>query len=438
MTVSDNITGIKYFHFFSTDNSPQPPDREENSRSRPIQQVQPTPRYMPQAAVGVMTKPPASLTQTAPVQSTARSTPPGSQTRDTNRPKPAVCVDRESEYIPLEQCTSGSSIKRPERPYRQESVSSVPEDFAPPPPPFKPGEHDNDVFPSYDILPSSTLDEEDLYKVPPSRASQNMESLEAYDVPPPTRNSPSTPRSSSSESQKADSAYSSQGLTYDVPPIRSDLTEDDVYDIPPSHATPISLDEVPPSRPPKPGHLQTMSNSQEAYMNLPTNSKVFSDKVGKSVDINSVVAPPPPHSGMVLPQAVQKIDLYDFPKPSSDNVDPSKHINGDVSDKLLMSTPPPPNVCGAGGGDHRYINTGSNEAAQDMYLPMDSTLGADAVVSKPRNSSSTDNEVEYTDMSGKSSFDDSFESRSSIYDHPPPSRPTMPPPRPVKPAASKY
>lgn len=392
---------------------------------------------MPSVA-GVMTKPPASLTQTAPVQSAARTVPTLTQTSSSPsvRPKPATApaAERDSEYIPLESCTSGNSIKRPNR---QESVSSVPDDFAPPPPPFKPGDTDNDVFASYDVPPSinTTLDDEDVYKVPPLRASQNAESLEAYDVPPPTRNSPSTPRSSSSESQKVDSAYSSQGLTYDIPPVRSDLTEDDVYDVPPSHNTNISLDQVPPSRPPKPGHLQAMTNTQEAYMNLPTNSKVFSDKAGKTVDIHSVVAPPPPHSGMVLPISVQKLDLYDFPKPIVDNPDLSKHLNGDVNDKLLMSTPPPPNVCGA--SDHRYINTVNNETPQDMYLPMDSSLmGADGASNKQRNSSSTDNDVEYTDMSGKSSFDDSFEGRLSIYDHPPPSRPTVPPPRPVRPATT--
>lgn len=54
---------------------------------------------------------------------------------------------------------------------------------------------------------------------------------------------------------------------------------------------------------------------------------------------------------------------------------------------------------------------------------------------KPRESSSTDNDVEYTDMTGHSSFDDSFEGRQ-VYDHPPPSRPAIPPPRPMKPAAS--
>lgn len=418
------------------DSSPQSPDREELPRNRPTQTVQPQPRYTDPCAVGVMTRPPASLTQTVPAQSVARSTSAASHTTSaTVRTKPKAVVqgiERDSEYIPLEQCTSGNSMRRPNR---QESVSSVPDDMAPPPPVFKHGEFDNEAF-NYDVPPSSGLDEDDVYKVPPSRSSQNVDTLDAYDVPPPTRNSPSTPRSSSSESQKVDSAYSSQGLTYDIPPVRPDggLSEDDVYDVPPSHAHDVSLDDIPPGRPPKPGHLQTMSNSQEAYMNIPTNSKAF-EKASKTVDINSIVAPPPAHSGMVLPPvvAMAKVDLYDYPKASQASLDQSKQLNGDSSDKLLMSTPPPPTVCGS--GDHRYINTTGNvETHADMYLPMDSS----DLSGKPRKSSSTDNEVEYTDMTGKNSFDDSFEKRSSpVYDHPPPSRPDMPPPRPVKPAGSK-
>lgn len=388
---------------------------------------------MPQAAVGVMTKPPASLTQTGPVQSVARVATQVNHTATASvRPRMAPQgAERESEYIPLETCSSGNSIKRPERPDRQESISSVPEDIAPPPPLFKPGEIENEVF-NYDVPPSVMQDEDEFYKVPPSRFSNNTETLEAYDVPPPTRNSPSTPRSSSSESQKADSAYSSQGLMYDVPPVRPEgLTEDDVYDVPPSHASNVLLDDIPPSRPPKPGHLQTVSNSQEAYMNLPTNSKLFTEKTNKGVDINSVVTPPPAHSGMVLPTiAMSKMDLYDVPKSTLDNLEHSKHLNGDMSDKLLMSTPPPPTVCRS--GDHKYINTqGSEEAAHDMYLPMDpSVTSSETSVGKPRTSSSTDNEVEYTDMSG--------DRGTSLYDHPPPTRPTMPPPRPNKPASSTY
>ena len=390
-----------------------------------------------------MTRPPNNVNLSA---SAGSRSSPSSRSRGApeRKQKPVETVgDRDSEYIPLDTCSSGQSVKRTNR---QVSVDSVPDEPAPPPPiiPAKgSGDFDNEVFhpsqtydfpPSsepldvYDVPPSS-VHEDDVYKVPPVRPPVH-DPQEMYDIPPLSKNSPSTPRSSSSDSQKADSAYSSQGLMYDTPPVRPDGPNlDEIYDIPPSHSNNISIDDVPPSRPPKPGHLQT---SQEPYMNVPTNSRAYTDQ-SKQVDINSVVSPAT--AGMAK---IDLTEMYDFPKSRSDNQGNYNNLsNLDTGDKLLTQTPPPPSMCVP--REHRYINAKEGVVIEpDVYLQMDSSLGVADPAPKPRESSSTDNDVEYTDMTGHSSFDDSFEGRQQIYDHPPPSRPTMPPPRPLRPAASKY
>lgn len=435
------MTQVKCFS--AEPDSPQPPVREVLPH-RPAQTSQPQSSHtLPASAVGIMTKPPNNMNLSA--SQGARSSP-SSRSRGAQqanqKPKPAV-TDRDSEYIPLETCTSGSSVKRTNR---QISVDSVPEDFAPPPPiiPAKGGvDFDNDVFhrdqtydvppPSsdpldvYDVPPSSSFPEDDFYKVPPPRPPAH-DLQETYDIPPASKHSPSSPRSSSSDSQKADSAYSSQGLMYDTPPVRPDgLVADEIYDVPPSYND--STGDVPPSRPPKPGHLQTLTNAQEPYMNLPTNSKAFSEK---HVDINSVVAPAT--AGMAK---IDLTEMYDFPKGSGRLLDNQGNYNNlEPSDKLLTQTPPPPTMCVP--HEHRYINAAEGVVEHDVYLPMDPVLGVADSTPKPRESSSTDNDAEYTDMTGHSSFEDSFESRQQIYDHPPPSRPAVPPPRPVKPASGEF
>lgn len=440
VTYCNILVLFEIFCISAEPDSPQPPVREALPH-RLAQTLQPQ-SSLPSSAVGIMTKPPnnvnLSSTQGARSSPDSRSrTSPASRSKGmqltTNKISKPTVTDHDSEYIPLEICTSGPSIKRTNR---QMSVDSVPDDFAPPPPiiPVKGGfDIDNDVFPqdqTYDVPPSSTQQdmydvppsleqEDDLYKVPPPRPPVE-EPQEMYDIPPPTKNSPSTPRSSSSDSQKADSAYSSQGLMYDIPPVRPD---DDVYDIPPSHPQNVSLDDVPPSRPPKPGHLQ------EPYMNLPPNSKAFTDK--SKLDINSVVVAA--RAGM----AKVDLELYDYPKSAlHDNQENYKNL--EPSDKLLMSTPPPPSMCVP--RDHRYVNAAKGTVEeQDDYLPMNPAIGVVDPAPKPRKLSNTDSEVEYTDMSGNNSFDHTSDGgKLQIYDHPPPSRPAIPPPRPLKPASSKY
>lgn len=412
---------------------PRPPHREEASTKSPPRAHNTPKPNQPSLNHNAKLTPSQRHNITPPTQRHIEST-----TTSQRRVMPTVTVQPQSnvltqvsEYIPLETCSSGPSVKRTPR---QISIDSVPDEIAPPPPVKGGGnESDNEVFSqTYDVPPSARIEEDEIYKVPPPRTTLNgmgaPVSSEIYDIPP-ERSSPSTPRSSSSESHKGDS-HLSQDFLYDSPPSRENVaTKDDVYDIPPSHSdsvkiSKISLEDVPP-RPPKPSYLISQP-AQEPYMNLPMNSKVFTDinrNVPIPVDIRK--APPPAScAGMVM------TDAYDIPL--SDNVRSVK--SGDLKDKLLNSTPPPPSQCGM---EHKYINAAAGFLPdQDVYLPMDPVLkSTDALPPEPRNSSSTDNEVEYTDMSGKSSFDDSFESKQ-VYDHPPvrpAPRSDKPPQRPRKP-----
>ena len=292
-------------------------------------------------------------------------------------------VRRESleEYIPLSNCSSG---KR-RNPNRQDSVDSIPDEHAPPPP-VKENHHDmdNDVFhPStYDTpkRPERVIDS--IYKVPPPRVitPEHNDAQDTYDVPPPTHHSPSSPRSSSSDSQKVDSAYSSQtGLPpYDYPPNNGEtLTQDDVYDVPPSsHPSVPRMGDVPP-RPPPP-----KAYSQEPYQNLPSNSHISKfdlDKVvptsalDKHCSMGSYDIPPP------------KLTYYERPKAST-------LTNGDIKGVSPNSVPPPPQKCSTG-TSHSYINAGRGYVqprvdGENNYLPMEGN--------KSRNNSDS----VYHDMSG--------------------------------------
>lgn len=420
------------FHNLGEPESPKPPDRE----LLPIRTAhtdQPV-TSLPQSAVGKMTKPPPVSVASSSTAKHSPSSQQGWQPTATVTSKSTVS-DRDSEYIPLETCTSGSQ----RRTNRQISIDSVPDEPAPPPPIKGSFGEENDVFQGvYDVPPNSsaqclydhpppTLEEDDIYKVPPPRHTSIDNEQEMYDIPPPTKSSPGTARSSSSDSQKADSAYSSQCLPYDFPPHREPVA-DDVYDVPPSHSQ--SVNEVPPSRPPKPGHLQPSGVVQEPYMNLPPNSKAFADQ-SNPVDIYAVVTPPAP-----VMAKISDLELYDFPKSSQETQDNYKNL--DPNDKLLMATPPPPpSKCGM--ADHRYINAAKGSVPpDDEYLPMDPVLGITESFNKPRDSSSTDNECEYTDMTQHSSFEESLEGRHALYDTPP-VRTSMAPPRPVnRPTAGNF
>ncbi|KAK3099896.1 hypothetical protein FSP39_011414 [Pinctada imbricata] len=324
------------------------------------------------------------------------------------------------EYIPISECRS--------HPIRQDSINSIPDEPAPPPP-DKIGANsdlDNEVFhPSTYDTPKSRDQIDNVYKVPPPRIKRNSKeetTLDVYDIPP-TRQSPSTPRSSSSESQKADSAYSSQsglGQTYDYPPSHNDrnLTADDVYDVPPPNPQTLSLNDntpprpdAPPVRPPKPNNLH-----QEQYQNLPPNSKAVQDSSLNGLDLNRVVPPTAAEIGMGsydIPKSSQQSNnsMYDMPKPAA------------AGSNLLSSAVPPPQFCGFNKRQHNYLNAGKGYVpgtkrsdSEDNYLPMD---GSDSSANTSLNKSVQEG---YLDMSHNPQDD---------YDTPPPARPPPPPRKPA-------
>ncbi|XP_061165415.1 GRB2-associated-binding protein 1-like isoform X2 [Saccostrea echinata] len=325
-------------------------------------------------------------------------------------PESMVRQDSLEDYIPLSNCSSGK--KR--TPNRQDSVDSIPDEHAPPPP-VKEGhtDIDNDVFhPStYDTPKRLERVIDSIYKVPPPRVitpDQNN-AQDTYDVPPPTHHSPSSPRSSSSDSQKVDSAYSSQtGLpSYDYPPHSGDqLGHDDVYDVPPSnHPSVPGMGDVPP-RPPPP-----KSYNQEPYQNLPNNSRI------SNFDLDKVV----PTSAM---DKHCSIGSYDIPPPKLTYYERPKGTiaNGDVKGVSPNSVPPPPQRCSAG-VSHSYINAGKGYVqprvdGENNYLPMEGN--------KSRNNSDS----VYHDMSGgHDPYLDMTPGHHEVYDKPP-ARPPRVSPRP--------
>lgn len=313
---------------------------------------------------------------------------------------PQTGKDSDGEYLPLSTCTTGrkSNLLRPD------SIDSVPDELAPPPP-VKRGvvsEGDNDVFhPSVYDMPPKSHDNGMSRTIPAPRittCSKDDSVLEVYDVPPPghpPRHSPSTPRSSSSESHKADSAYSSQsGLTYDYPPSseRGQIC-DETYDYPP--ATQPKLDDVPPVRPPPPKSHQ----QQEPYQNIPPNSKILNEDMN-NLDINKVVP---------MSQLTATVPLsYDFPSNNGSTTMYDLPKQGGVPSNLLVI--PPPGSCSS--GSHSYMNAATGRVSnveEDMYLPMDGVVPVRDRISSVSETPSHDS---YTHMS-----------EISVYDHPPPQRP---------------
>lgn len=278
-------------------------------------------------------------------------------------PHPTLRQNWLEEYLPLSECSSGNKPS----PNRQDSVDDVPDEHAPPPP-VKEGHNDmdNDVFhPStYDTPKRCERGINSIYKVPPPRVitPDHNDAQDPYDVPPPTHHSPSSPRSSSSDSQKVDSAYSSQ----------------DVYDVPPTtHPSVPRMGDVPPRPPPPKSYVQ------EPYMNLPSNSHIST-----KIDLDKVVPP----------SALDKhcsLGSYDIPPPKLTHYDRPKAstlMNGDIKSVSPNSVPPPPTKCSTG-TSHSYINAGKGYVqphvdGENNYLPMEGN--------KSRNNSDS----VYHDMSG--------------------------------------
>ncbi|CAG2253622.1 DOS [Mytilus edulis] len=265
-------------------------------------------------------------------------------------------------------------------------------------------EEDNDTFTTIQNVPSSITKQpiiqptQGITHVPQSRDRKILTGIMS-----PPRHSPSTPRSSSSESHKADSAYSSQSvLTYDYPPSsEKNVVSDETYDYPPTnpHNLP-KMDDVPPVRPPPPkSYLQ----QQEPYQNIPPNSKMLNEGID-SLDINKVV-PMSTNLSANVPLS------YDFPSNNASTQSAYDFPTSGQSGSSLLVIPPP----GCGIDSHSYINAATrpvSHAHEDMYLAMDG-LVPPAVAD--RTSSISD--------SGKSHDSYTLMSELNVYDHPPPQRP---------------
>lgn len=331
----DSLTQIVIFFPFPADDIPPPiTDNPRASLPLPVEHHQTKP---------ALAEPPITIQPTDP-HSTVRQ-------------------NWQEEYLPLSECSSGNKSS----PNRQDSVDDVPDEHAPPPP-VKEGHNDmdNDVFhPStYDTPKRCERGINSIYKVPPPRVitPDHNDAQDPYDVPPPTHHSPSSPRSSSSDSQKVDSAYSSQ----------------DVYDVPPTtHPSVPRMGDVPPRPPPPKSYIQ------EPYMNLPSNSHISS-----KIDLDKVVPP----------SALDKhcsLGSYDIPPPKLTHYDRPKAstlMNGDIKSVSPNSVPPPPTKCSTG-TSHSYINAGKGYVqphvdGENNYLPMEG------------NRSRNNSDSVYHDMSG--------------------------------------
>lgn len=314
------------------------------------------------------------------------------------------------DYVPLTNCRTGTVSRKPPL-LRPDSVDSVPDEIAPPPPVKRGQVIEDDVFHTVYDMPPKAHDMNVTMPAPKictssESSSKDDSTLDVYDVPPPghpPRHSPSTPRSSSSESHKADSAYSSQSvLTYDYPPSsEKNVVSDETYDYPPTnpHNLP-KMDDVPPVRPPPPkSYLQ----QQEPYQNIPPNSKMLNEGID-SLDINKVV-PMSTNLSANVPLS------YDFPSNNASTQSAYDFPTSGQSGSSLLVIPPP----GCGIDSHSYINAATrpvSHAHEDMYLAMDG-LVPPAVAD--RTSSISD--------SGKSHDSYTLMSELNVYDHPPPQRP---------------
>ncbi|XP_076446068.1 GRB2-associated-binding protein 1-like isoform X2 [Babylonia areolata] len=352
-----------------------------------------------------------------PVQAAApRPSNITSSTSSTNS-HPAPSTSPQS-YVFLNECTTG---KRSDRYGRTDSIDSVPEYQAPPPPPAKRGPqlataiendsprsslHDS-VFEVYDHPPTATaqdtsdtsksggqevydrprsrefrgsdvsLDDDAFYKVPPTANGQmslamikrNSESSDVVDLnaavplPKPRR----SPRSACSSQSDRPSSIASTGRpgteNYDVPPPRHVST---------SSQEGMGLNcspSTPPLRPPKPHNLM----AQSPYQNLPTTGKSY-----ENTSLSAVPAAPPKPCGVSIG--------YDVPRSSPFVSPPRDHS------VLDMAPPAPaPRSCGPAGG-HAYLNTVPGMGNSPSVPPLPNTY---------RSSETTEpDDLVYADMDG--------------------------------------
>ena len=367
----------------------------------------------------------AAVTPTITTQPVTVAIPRGSKatssTSSTNsQPPPSTSPQS---YVFLNECTTGAlPQKNNDRYGRTDSVDSVP-DFPAPPPPAKKGSlflggdedktkdslHDS-VFDVYDHPPATGEQEvldrpksgaQDVYdrprsgELPGNQVSGDGDAF--YQVPAGAvgqssvvkvkRNSSSSdvdlhmtvplpmprrsPRSAhSSLSQRPDSlASAGQAVVedYDVPPPRHTSTSSQ------DGKAGGSPPPTPPQRPPKPHNLVV----QSPYQNLPTATNSFANS-----GLNAVPCAPSKHSSAAAAFS------YDVPR-SSPIVSPPR----DPSALDIAPPAPAPRSCGPSSG-HAYLNTVPGLSASPSFPPMQDT-------SHPvKNGESVEAELVYADMDG--------------------------------------
>ncbi|ELT93630.1 hypothetical protein CAPTEDRAFT_220911 [Capitella teleta] len=327
--------------------------------------------------------------------------------------------DTKESYIPIWDCESTPTThpldQVPPAPrQRVNSVVSLPDEPAPPPP-SKTGNAPQSLLgaaPVYDHPSKSYVNLDDnenvykfpqscsqvmteaerepFYKVPPSQykgfiGDQQRESV--YSVPPPARevNAYDVPPSrrvartsrSSEDSQPPDSGWESSD-TYDKPPRR--------YDV----------DQVTEQM-----RVSTLRAATQTYYNMPQNQDVYDSPRRKTLSEGNILAPAQDRSYINLrslnhvpPPALSPDSMYDIP-PSHD-------------------LPPPPQPC-TSTRLHHYKNAppGVLGQTESVYMPMGQKTPSVDEVYMPMGSS----QQIYTAMD-----------TTSIYSAPPPSRPIDPPP----------
>lgn len=247
----------------------------------------------------------------------------GSSSSHSTLQSPAVLSTSPQSYVLLNECTTGDSYKR------TESIDSVPE-YQAPPPPQKVGRStlgsnattisssktslDDNVFDPHEGTQRRSVCGNDIYDHPPP-----SDILHPVPLPLRERSPISTHSSVSERPDSADSGGCRLSDSYDVPPARRS------HD---SHLPSTAL-PTPPQRPPKPHGV-----SQSPYQNVGGRSPV-------SKNILDVVPSAPKSSGNLL--------SYDIPRTM--NIAPPRESAG------LDFAPPPPRHIPSRPGSHAYLNT---------------------------------------------------------------------------------
>ena len=195
-------------------------------------------------------------------------------------------------YIPVWESNSGSQKKKTSPCFeRSNSIDSVPDEMAPPPPVkggYPHGKRDEDtshdsVF-TYDFPPPKRPGiSQDLYQVPPTRTVDTPDSRQSYDVPP--------HKDPLDRLTHAPSASTAQA--YDTPPRSSrphhDASKQQAYDTPPNIQQPYDI------APPIPQPHDSLPHVQPAYDTPPHCQKSANSPptVHKTISQDAYDTPPP-------------------------------------------------------------------------------------------------------------------------------------------------